>query len=243
MIHFNSKYRSTQREIMDDLEFQGAEMKNLLVDLKKVNRWLGGNKITLNGLSVLLKNLPEDQEIKIIDIGCGDGEILRKCAELANRKGVEVNCIGIDFNPNIIAMAKAKSIAYSNISFQTKDVFSVEKSIPNCDIALATLFIHHFNDEKVMILLSQLIEKSRAGVVINDLHRSRIAFVLFKIVSRLFLKTATARHDGAVSIARGFKRNELKAFSDTIENHKSKITWRWAFRYQWILKKQVISKF
>jgi SAM-dependent methyltransferase len=214
-------------------------MKNLLGDLKYVNKWLGGNKVTLDGIEKLLRGNSKKEPITILDIGCGDGQLLRNCAKYAENNGLKLKCIGLDFNKNILEYAENQSKDFPNIKFQKVDVFLEEELIPNCDIAVCTLFLHHFSDESIAELLKILLKKSNNGLVINDLQRSRIAFNLFKIVSNLFLKTDTAKHDGLVSIARGFKKDELEHISKKIPNQKSEIHWRWAFRYQWILKKTI----
>ena len=239
MITFSNKYRSHQAEIMDNLDFQGEEMKNLLSDLKYVNKWLGGNKVTLDGIEKLLLGNSKKESITILDIGCGDGEMLRNCVKYAENNNLKLKCIGVDFNKNILEYAENQSRDFPNIKFQKVDVFLDEELIPNCDIAICTLFLHHFNEERISELLYTLLKKSNNGLVINDLQRSRMAFNLFKILSNLFLKTKTAKYDGLVSIARGFKKSELEHISKKIPNQKSEIHWRWAFRYQWIIKKKI----
>ncbi len=237
MIRFSNKYRSQQLEIMDNLDFQGLEMQNLLNDLKTVNKWLGGNNITIDGIEKLMHSKLKTDKVIILDVGCGDGELLRQCADFGIRNNFNFEMVGIDFNENILEFAKTESREYSNISFRKVDVFSEENLIPNCDIALCTLFLHHFNNEKIENLLKSLLNKTQIGIIINDLERSKSAFNLFKIASHIFLKTKTAKHDGLVSVARGFKREELQNISMKIPNQESEISWRWAYRYQWILKK------
>jgi len=73
---------------------------------------------------------------------------------------------------------------------------------------------------------------------VNDLERSPWAFTLFKIFSRVILKTDTARHDGLVSVASGFKKAELEQISNTIPGHHT-IKKKWAFRHLWIINKLV----
>lgn len=239
MITFSNKYRSQQVEIMDDLGFQGQEMKDLLGDLKIINMWLGGNSITLGGIEKLLNGHSKKDRITILDIGCGDGEMLRKCAEYAKKNKLKFECVGIDFNENILEHAKNQSKDFPNLKFQKVDVFLEGELIPNCDIALCTLFLHHFSDEKIEALLKVILRKTSKGIVINDLQRSKSAFNLFKLISKLFLITKTAEHDGLISIAKGFKKKELELISKKIPNQKSILKWRWAYRYQWILKKKV----
>ena len=237
MISFSKKHRSTQQEIMDNLEFQGEEMKNLLIDLKIVNKWLGGNSITIDGVKKLLKNHSKEEKVTIVDIGCGDGEMLRRISDFGIKNNYNFECLGIDFNENILRTAIDQSSNYQNITYKNANILNDNQAIPNCDIILCTLFLHHFSNELINSLLQNFTEKSRLGIVINDLERSKQAFNLFKLAHKILLKTNTSRHDGLVSIARGFKRNELLRFSERLPNQLSKIRWCWAYRFQWIIKK------
>ena len=78
MIRFSSKYRSEQEEIMDDFNLQGEELDLLLNDLRNVNTWLGGTSITIDGIKTLIADRPKNKTITILDIGCGDGAMLRE---------------------------------------------------------------------------------------------------------------------------------------------------------------------
>lgn len=235
MISYSSKFRSSQPEIMDDLQLQGESMKILLDDLKVVNKWLGGNAITLDGIAQLLSPYDKNQRITILDVGCGDGELLRQCASWGAKHQIELNIIGIDANTHILSEAIKRSEHLKNSSFKVVDILSEKEALPEFDIALCTLFTHHFNEAEIIQLLKRLTLKAKVGVVINDLHRSRWAFWLFRIFSLLFLKTKIAKHDGLVSVARGFKKKELKQFSEKIIG-QHQINWKLAFRYQWIIK-------
>ncbi len=237
MILFNDKQRSEELEIMDNFDFHGYEMKDLFGDLKTVNKLLGGNAITIDGIEELLKNHSIKGKITIMDIGCGDGELLRKCAAYGKKNNLDFELIGIDFNENILDFARKNNSNFPNIKFEKVDVFLNEELIPKCDIALCTLVLHHFSNDKIEYLIKLLTQKSSIGLVINDLQRNKQAFNLFKIFSKLFLKTKTAKHDGLISISKGFKKEELEIISKKIPNQKSSIHWHWAYRYQWILKK------
>ena len=236
MISISTSYRSEQMEIMDDFELKGAELERLLSDLKTVNTLLGGTNISLNGIKQLLPHCDTSKPITIMDMGCGDGAILRKCAAFGKKLGLQFQLIGLDGNPNILRLAMEKSSNYSNISYQTVDILAEDTVLPACDIALCTLFLHHFPNESIITLLEGLTTATKAGIVINDLERSKVAFWLFMLFSFVFLKTKIAKHDGLVSIARAFRRKELIELSEKLENTNSRIRWKWAFRYQWILR-------
>jgi hypothetical protein len=46
-----------------------------------------------------------------------------------------------------------------------------------------------------------------------------------------------SKKDGLISILRGFKREELEQFSKKANFKNYSIQWKWAFRYQWIIRK------
>ena len=114
-------------------------------------------------------------------------------------------------------------------------IFSVEFKKLKYDVVLCTLFAHHFKDDELKQMLQGLLLNARLGIVINDLHRHKIAYYLFKLIG-LFIRNRMVREDGLTSILRAFKRKDLEQLSTTL-NAKFSIKWKWAFRYQWILQK------
>jgi hypothetical protein len=74
------------------------------------------------------------------------------------------------------------------------------------------------------------------GIIINDLQRNAVAYRLFQLLCVTFRLNKMSREDGLTSILRGFKKEELVAFSDKLNFKKYSIHWRWAFRYQWIIQ-------
>lgn len=232
----NTKYRSTETEIMDDLLMKGDMLQKTLDQIAAINQWLGGNQATINGLGTLLQNEAKDMQISIADLGCGNGDMLRAIADFGRKKNYTFKLTGIDANEYTVNYARKLSADYPEISYIKMDVLSDEFSGMAFDAVIATLFLHHFSDQQIEKLLSSMVPKSRLGVVVNDLHRNRLAYYLFKALS-LFIKNPMTKNDGAVSVLRGFKKNELISLSKKITNSVSTIHWKWAFRYQWIIRK------
>lgn len=231
-----TKYRTEEEEIMDDFTLEGKELQDALDKIASINKMLGGNKLTLQGVEKLLSLKPKTI-ITIVDVGCGNGDMLRTLADFAIKNQLKVNLIGIDANAFTINYAQKLSKNYPMISYQNEDVFSKVFSEINYDIVLCTLTLHHFKNEQIEYLINLFSKQSRIGVVINDLHRSAIAYRLFQLICYLFGLNEMSRKDGLVSILRGFKKNELLNFSKQINVSKQNIQWKWAFRYQWIIFK------
>ena len=105
------------------------------------------------------------------------------------------------------------------------------------DIVLCTLTLHHFKEHEIEKLMAQFYKNATIGIVVNDLQRSAIAYRLFQALCFVFQLNKMSREDGLVSILRGFKRSELIAISNKLNFKNYTINWKWAFRYQWIVKK------
>ena len=227
--------RSSEMEIMDDFTMKGVMYRDTLDKLEMINRLLGGNKVTIEGLKELLKNQSKKKVIKIVDLGCGHGDILRDIAKFGRKNNYSFKLIGIDANFAAIEYAKELSKEYSELNFKAIDIFSEDFKEQSYDIILCTLFLHHFKDNELILFLKTTIRKATIGIVINDLHRHKIAYYLFKLIG-FFVKNKMIQEDGLTSILRAFKKKDLEKISKQIKAHFS-IQWRWAFRYLWILKK------
>lgn len=232
-LFIDTTYRSNKTEIMDDFTMKGELMRDTLDKLGSINKWLGGNSITIDGIRQLLKDQPKEKTFTIIDLGCGHGDILRLVADFGRKNGYKLQLIGIDANQDAIDYANELSVNYPEVSFRNEDIFSEEFRAINYDIALTTLFLHHFKEDELLALLSNLSNNASMGVVVNDLQRSKMAYVLFKLLG-IFISNYMIKQDGLTSILRAFKREDLEAMSKKL-NLKSQIRWKWAFRYQWLI--------
>jgi 2-polyprenyl-3-methyl-5-hydroxy-6-metoxy-1,4-benzoquinol methylase len=233
----NTKYRTDTSEIMDDFTLEGEVLREALDKIAKINQLLGGNSLTLNGVKELILTVPKSKVITIVDIGCGNGDMLRVLSNYGKENNYSFNLIGIDANAFTVNHAKKLSESYSNITFKCEDIFEYDFSQSKCDIILCTLTLHHFKNEEIESLLATFYDNSKLGIVINDLHRSSLAYRLFQIICFLFQLNSMSREDGLTSILRGFKKEELEIFSKKLGFKKYTIQWKWAFRYQWIIRK------
>ena len=235
----DTSHRSSEIEIMDDFTIEGALFRNTLDNIEIINRFLGGNSVTIYGLKNLLKNQSKNKTITIVDLGCGNGDILRDVAKFGRKNSYSFKLIGIDANPTAISYAKELSNEYSELSYKKIDIFSKDFKKQSFDIALCTLFLHHFRDDKLISFLKTTTEKATIGIVVNDLHRHRLAYYLFKLIG-FFIKNEMVREDGLTSILRAFKKKDLENIAKELNVHFS-VQWKWAFRYLWILKKDFIN--
>ncbi len=230
-------YRTQEPEIMDDFSLEGEELRNALDKIASINQLLGGNGLTLEGVEGLLQKADKTQTITIADVGCGNGDMLRMLSAYAKKQGYSFRLIGIDANQFTVSYAEKLSKDLPDIEYKCIDIFKEGFQRLKYDIVLCTLTLHHFKDEEILKIMSTFNRNASIGVVINDLHRSKMAYRLFGVICRIFGLNRMSREDGLVSILRGFKKEELEAFAKKINIKNSHIRWRWAFRYQWIVSK------
>ena len=233
----NTQYRSEDPEIMDDFAIEGEILRDALDKIAKINQLLGGNQLTLQGVRSLIVTIPKSSEISIVDVGCGNGDMLRTLANFGLKHNLNFRLIGIDANNFTINHAKKLSKNFSNIEYRCEDIFSESFGELKYDIVLCTLTLHHFKNDEIIRLMTIFNMNSRIGIVINDLHRNVLAYRLFQGLCFAFQLNTMSREDGLVSILRGFKKEELVHFSEKLNLTNYKIQWKWAFRYQWIIRK------
>ena len=230
-----TKYRTEEEEIMDDFSLEGEELRDALDKIARINQFLGGNQLTLQGVKKLINS---EEEITIVDVGCGNGDMLRTLADYGNKNNLKLNLIGIDANAFTINYAKEISKEYPNISYKCEDIFSESFAEMSYDIVLCTLTLHHFKNNQIDYLIQLFNKQAKIGIVINDLHRNIIAYRAFQVICFVFKLNKMSKEDGLVSILRGFKKQELIDFSERNNLKKYTINWKWAFRFQWIVKTQ-----
>ncbi|MBC8768837.1 methyltransferase domain-containing protein [Arenibacter sp. BSSL-BM3] len=234
-MRMNFSSRSCERELMDDPNLDSLLLQEVYADINMVNKVLKGFYLSLRAINSIIEDNHQNS-YTILDMGCGDGAMLREVASYFKGRSFDLNLIGIDLNSRSIQLAKENSKEYPNIRFLEQDILALEPNKLQCDILLCTLTMHHFDSEKIPIFLNQFVKLSRLGVVINDLHRSKVSYYLYKLFSLIFMKTKIAKHDGLVSIKSAFTKMDLVAFSINLPNLEHHISWRWAFRYLWIIR-------
>jgi 2-polyprenyl-3-methyl-5-hydroxy-6-metoxy-1,4-benzoquinol methylase len=233
----NTKHRTDEPETMDDFAMEGEILRDALDKIAKINQLLGGNQLTLRGVQELIGNISKTTTFTIVDVGCGNGDMLRTLADYGLKNNLNFQLIGIDANNFTVNHAQQLSRNYPNIRYQCEDIFDKSFEELKYDIVLCTLTLHHFKDDEIIHLLNVFNANSNIGIVINDLHRSAIAYRLFQALCLVFRLNKMSREDGLISILRGFKKVELIHFSEKLNFSNYKIQWKWAFRYQWIISK------
>lgn len=230
----NFSTRSYQKELLDDINIPIEAIQQNMLELDIINTYLGGHRITINGVRQLSG---EQKALHVCEIGCGGGDNLAAIKRWADSKKIQLEVTGIDINSYCIAVAKKRNDIGSNVNWVVSDYRTVNLS--RCpDIIFSSLFCHHFTDESLIEQLQWMDRYSVKGFFINDLHRHWLAYFSIKILTQLFSKSYLVKNDAPLSVKRGFKKSE---WIDLLKKAsiKANVSWEWAFRYLVLSKKQL----
>jgi len=200
-----------------------------LKELNYLNRRLGGHTITLQGIRELVRR--KDKQYHIADLGCGSGDALIYIARWAKSNGFNVKLSGVDSNEDAIEFLKNHCRGYPEITGIVSDYKSFINTAENIDIIHCSLFCHHLEDDELTELIRIMKTRVRSGFIINDLERTRLAWFAVKIFTAVLNGSKLARHDGPVSVLRGFTEEELKSLLNREQIMNYSIRRKWAFRF------------
>ena len=198
--------RERQRgvEILDTPGIDPEVVRRAMADLEQSNRLFGGAAAVAAELRAIAPSLP--RRATLLDVGTGTGDIPALARRIAARHGVELRTIGFDVDETLThAAAGRTSHAVRGDALQLP---FADKSV---DVVICSQVLHHFFDGDVPRLLQELDRVARVRVIIGDLRRSGLAVVLFWIASMALDYHPVSRHDGLVSIGRGWTTNDLQA--------------------------------
>jgi SAM-dependent methyltransferase len=199
--------RNALTELMDE-PCSREVMRDCLRDLARVNRWFLGYRPVLDWLSGI-KNAKRDGPLRIVDVGCGYGDGLRRIEQWAIERGIAVELTGIDLNPDAIAIASEASEPDSSIRWRAANVFEYDTQ-GRPDVVISSLFTHHLRDVDVVRFVRWMEENATLGWFVNDLSRAPIPYHLFRWFSKVAGLHAFVQHDGPVSFLRAFAADDWK---------------------------------
>lgn len=201
--------RSKEQESLDNLELSGKELEQTLRQLAFINRSLGN---TSSLMGEVLKVIDENrlQEIKLIDLGCGGGDVLKDLAHKLNRKGITYSLVGVDGNPNALEHARKESKDISSLSFRQANILAKDFELEACDVLISSHFMYHFEEKALIDFLRKHKAFVKYSILISELQRNKWSFLLFRMFSPLLGFNQMVKNDGLTAIKRAYTRSEIK---------------------------------
>jgi 2-polyprenyl-3-methyl-5-hydroxy-6-metoxy-1,4-benzoquinol methylase len=197
-------YRADLDEAMDSLT-SFEEYRRCLHDLDSVSRIVLAHRPTIAFLDRVAE--AHAGPLRILDVACGTGSMLRRVAGWAARRGVEVELTGVDLNPWAIQVARefrqTSTAVEAAVEYVVSDVFKYAPAVAP-DVILSMHFTHHLPETDVVRFLAWMEATARVGWFVNDLHRHPNPYRLFGLLGRIAPWHPVIVADGLISIRRAF---------------------------------------
>ena len=217
--------RSLEPEWMDDPAVDEATFRDCLADLAAVNSWTLARPPTLGWLAQATRGWPRGSRFALVDVGYGQGDMLRAIHRWATRRGFQPELIGVDLSPWSAPAARAATPPGMAIDYRTGDLF--ETGFDRPDFVISSLVTHHLGDDQLVRFLRWMETTAARGWYVNDLHRHPLAYHGFRLLSSLMRWHAFVRHDGPLSVARAFRRGDWERLIAAAGLDRSSLTLRW----------------
>ena len=200
--HLLTPRRHRSFEHLDDPATDPALRDRSLRDVRRANIVLGGANAVLAELRRLLPTL--GKAASLLDVGTGLADIPARARHVAAQHDVRLTTFGVDRAETLAsasgrildgcACADARHLPFANSSV---------------DVVICSQVLHHFEDDDIALVLREMNRVARTAAIVSDLRRSWLAAGGFWLIAWPLGFHAVTRHDGAISVLRGFTRRDL----------------------------------
>jgi SAM-dependent methyltransferase len=196
-------------ELMDD---EGAssdpvEWRGTVDDLARINSLLGGRRL----LRAEIDRLPSPPR-SVLDVACGGADMPTYLLDVLNARGVRATCVALDRSQKILSAAAERLGGRSDVRLLAGDATALPFADRSFDLATMNLALHHFEPEQAVMVLREMARVARS-VIVNDLRRSRLAWMLARVAFPLFTRNRFILHDGPISALRAYTPAEARSLA------------------------------
>jgi ubiquinone/menaquinone biosynthesis C-methylase UbiE len=222
--------RTNATELLDHDagEIPQKELADNLRDIRRANRYFGGARAVLRAIGPVLT--PGGAPIAILDVATGSADIPAAIVALAERRGVPVRVVATDLQPDVLAVARAAARP-GILVVEEADARALPYADDTFDIVTLSLALHHFAPEEATRVLAEMRRVGRRLLVVNDLERSRPAYIGAWLMGHCLTRNRLTRHDAPLSVRRAYTRAEALALARDAGWHDARARGAFAFRY------------
>ncbi len=215
------KNRSKELERIDTGDYTPAEYDRFLKEIRLINLYAGDRRALEKSLLAEIRQ-GGIQKFSVLDVGAGSGELLRVISSFARKSGQRANLYGLELSARSAGSILEESRDLDEIRSIRGDVLELPFAENSFDYVICSLFTHHFKDDQIVEILKSISAIARKKVFVIDLHRHPAAYILFRMITKVLMVSKLVRDDGALSVLRGFKPEELEdlAMRSGFDDHR-----------------------
>jgi ubiquinone/menaquinone biosynthesis C-methylase UbiE len=201
-----------RRELLDGPMTQG-ERDRALADIDRLSAWFGGYALTIRAVRALLRGAGGQHVPVVVDVGGGRGDLARRLVRRARREGRRLRVVVVDRDEGGLVPG-AGGRDWPEVLRVCADAAALPLRDEAVDVATTSLVLHHLPPDAAVATLESMRAVARRGMVVNDLLRTRLSWLLVVLATALFTRHAVARHDGPLSVRRAYAPAELRALCE-----------------------------
>jgi SAM-dependent methyltransferase len=193
---------------MDDPDIEPGLLRDALDDVAAVNRWLGARRALLRHLPGALP--PPTVPARILDVGTGSGDLPLAMAHWAGRRRA-VRITAVDLHPTTLDAARDRTDGHPWIRLARADALRLPFPDGAFHLATLSMTLHHMDGADLVTSLRELGRVARGGaVLVGELERALPHYLgAHLLAATLWRRHPITRHDGPLSVRRGFTSREL----------------------------------
>jgi hypothetical protein len=191
-----------------------ADRAESLQDVARLNALFGGRRLSVGHVARLAASVPAGRRLTVLDIGTGSADVPVAIVRWARRAGRPIRVLALDHDGDTLRIARRHLADYPEIVLIRGDARALPARAGGVDLVISSLTLHHLEPDDVARALDEMDAVARAGLVVNDLARSRAGLLLVWLVTRVFARSALSRHDGPLSVRRAYTPAELLTLCD-----------------------------
>jgi ubiquinone/menaquinone biosynthesis C-methylase UbiE len=202
-------------ELLDGPLDDPATLAGNLRDLRRINRWLGGVRLSADAIDALAAHR---ERLTVLDVGTGGADIPMALLARAGQRGRGLTVVGLDSRPEILTaavMATPAVAATPGLELHVGDGRSLPYADGSFDVAHSSLLIHHLSAREAVVLLREMARVARLGVVVNDLDRTRLGWIGALLIGHVLTRNRYTRSDAPLSVLRSYRPGETRALLRT----------------------------
>lgn len=201
--------RSLEKEMMDLPCDSPPLLEEDLANLRLINAYLGGHRSVLRGLERAVRTRKIDR-FSLLDVGTGSGDIPVRIVEWARKNALRAQIAALDTEAVTVNAAARETRAFPEISIMRADAMAPPFNAASVDFVLASQFLHHFPEEKIIALLRAWSKIARRAIIVSDLVRHPLAYIGIRTLTRLFTRNVMTLTDAPRSVQRAFTMAEWR---------------------------------
>jgi SAM-dependent methyltransferase len=198
---------------MDAPGHDPAVIADNLNDLRRVNRILGGIRLTRVPLGRLVASLPVSTPVKVLDVASGAADIPAAIARRAAIEGRPLFVVASDLSLQVLQAARAHDPTVPGMVYVVADATCLPFPDRSFHAVTCSLALHHMLDHEAVAMLRELQRCATLGIVVNDIVRSWLTYFGAVFAVRVGSRNVLTRHDGPLSARRAFTMAQMRSLA------------------------------